>query len=607
MLVLCIDKIKHKCYDVYTMEATTHHEHTEVQNEKEQLDVRAFYDLESIDALREAQQYAFDHSYRAAIEAGEAPVNAKLAGHNAIEQTITEYLDAYGATGQERTALDLDLSKVSINQVSPDEWGVQQEDGTKYHGGIKILSELYEDRTGRPYAELDAALDAVENGAPAIVIEGETSQQEGQVEEGSEDESPESDAEDPEKSKTDSAIESMKNHLTSLRGDLAKLAAKRQSRLFTLQHGGLQTEYDALQEEYTEQLQKLGKLELAETLKNEELSLTEKNAEVISFLFAEQAKLREESREILKGTKVSKVIDWLNRGGKTARFMKGAAVGVAAAGVGATLGAAAGVAGIAALGVGGAAAIGGAARFARGFAAKDAREGRGIRNLDENAEAALGKKLEAEATEEQGVSFDRAQELLALQLEKDIDAEQSKRRRSAAVGATAIAAGALIGATASGFIADKVTDAIDAVKTHAPDVIDATKEKASELFGGTAGAAPQPELTGETDGTGGSGDLTEQPFTSESAQAITESYENEVGASTPELVFDPAFDVAPGQGGVALFQGMGLTEADWYSVHTELLQNFPDEFYSEYGDTRIAQPGQLSLEAQEFIKTRFGL
>ena len=74
-----------------------------------------------------------------------------------------------------------------------------------------------------------------------------------------------------------------------------------------------------------------------------------------------------------------------------------------------------------------------------------------------------------------------------------------------------------------------------------------------------------------------------------------------------ELLPDPSFVIENGEGGIHFFQRIGLSEAQWYSVAGELLNQFPGDFYAYGSDVRLSHPGQLSLEAQEFIKGRFGL
>lgn len=75
-------------------------------------------------------------------------------------------------------------------------------------------------------------------------------------------------------------------------------------------------------------------------------------------------------------------------------------------------------------------------------------------------------------------------------------------------------------------------------------------------------------------------------------------------ASVPEL--DPNFSVEDGEGGISLFESIGLNEAQWNEVSGELQQRFPTSFYNEGGEVRLTQSGQLPLEVQEFIKGRFG-
>lgn len=68
------------------------------------------------------------------------------------------------------------------------------------------------------------------------------------------------------------------------------------------------------------------------------------------------------------------------------------------------------------------------------------------------------------------------------------------------------------------------------------------------------------------------------------------------------------FNIAPGDGGIALFNRLGLTEAQWYEAQGDLISKFPSEFYQPDGmAVRINSSGPLSSEAQEYIRTRFNI
>lgn len=59
-----------------------------------------------------------------------------------------------------------------------------------------------------------------------------------------------------------------------------------------------------------------------------------------------------------------------------------------------------------------------------------------------------------------------------------------------------------------------------------------------------------------------------------------------------------------GGGGEELFEGLGMDISKWYNNENTILERFPDEFYRmDDGHVGIANPGPLSEEAQDFIKS----
>ena len=76
--------------------------------------------------------------------------------------------------------------------------------------------------------------------------------------------------------------------------------------------------------------------------------------------------------------------------------------------------------------------------------------------------------------------------------------------------------------------------------------------------------------------------------------------------STGAEAFAPdAFTINSGEGGIQLFDKLGLDSSDWYSAKDDLLQRFPNEFYSAGGDVRINHIGALPKEVQQYITDRF--
>ena len=76
----------------------------------------------------------------------------------------------------------------------------------------------------------------------------------------------------------------------------------------------------------------------------------------------------------------------------------------------------------------------------------------------------------------------------------------------------------------------------------------------------------------------------------------------DLGDISPEQSFDP-INVASGEGGIELFNNLGLNSDIWYDNAQTLLHQFPQDFYLEGTDVRIAHPGALSQGAQDFINS----
>ncbi len=247
-------------------------------------------------------------------------------------------------------------------------------------------------------------------------------------------------AEKPTDEQIDDAYEihAERETLSGLRDELAAMTAKRQGKLFNI----FNKKYNALKQRYNDQLIKVGKLEYDEFLANDEKTADEKTNQVVSYLINEQAQLREQTKENLKGTRVGKFVEFMNRGGIVVRVVKGVALGAVVAGTVATGGALLVGIGFAA----GATATAGtaatlASRFARGFATRDAREGRGM------ADAASAIDANAMQTELRGSADHFAEGVARIDetFEADSKLENKKRRRSARFGAIAIAVGGLVG------------------------------------------------------------------------------------------------------------------------------------------------------------------
>lgn len=252
-------------------------------------------------------------------------------------------------------------------------------------------------------------------------------------------------------------LERARNHLNSLRDEMAKVAAKRQGRLFSSKnnsHADLEAEYD-------ETLAILGKMECDTLLNDTTKTESEKNVGVIAFIFDEQQKLREATAKRLKNTSVSTMIEWVNRGTKTQRLLKGAAIGAGSvligAGVGAIVGAAAGV-GLAAAATVTATSV---TRFGRYYAKEDSKQGRGMSILDATqSEKAKRDAIHSLEQNSSGDKFTLASQQFKELFDTDTKKEQEKRRKSARRAIGGVALGMLVGGAAAYAIGEVADGAI---------------------------------------------------------------------------------------------------------------------------------------------------
>ena len=370
--------------------------------------------------------------------------------------------------------------------------------------------------------------------------------------------------------------------LTTLRQTLATLSATRQGRLFG--NGG--EKYQQAQAAYNEQVIKLGRLKNQDIIEDEALDQTQKNAAVIEYLFKEQNALRHESLEQLRDKPVSRFIEkfsaYMNRGSKKVRLAKNLGLGLG-------IGLVAGVTG--GLGAGFAVAAGAGAvtaRLARAYAMAEAKEGRGMNQLADTEKQALVTKL-AEPSEDESENanidvFDRLQTAFNQTFEDEVGKEQKKRRKSVGKAVATVAIAGAVGSIGHAFLTGGDVFGFGAHDAHVSSVPE--NGSSTGLHG-----EDTPPLIGDHNGDGVVNELDHVP---------------EAPATPVEIMPDPHFFVGDGEGGIQLFESLGLDESNWYQVHQELLQNFPNDFYSMgEGQVGLAHSGQLSIEAQEFIKARF--
>jgi len=539
-------------------------------------DAREAFDIDAVEVLRAQQTEAYDQARLAYIEAGDDETTASHKAQAAVAETIDAYLKGHGLTAENDDYLKYKggLLSVSITEVPESEWYAKFTDETETtlgQSGEDKTRTTYQKLTNEPYYKVhttEATPGAAE--APAGLLTDEEAALEASRQHAE-------------------AIDVEKAKLVALRDQLAALSAKRQGRL----GGGRNDEYEQIEAMYNLQIATVGKLELAEVLAASDRTEVEKQGDIGTYFLKEQNRLREASLAKLKGTTTSRLIEALTKGTRTERILKGIGVGVAAGAVGFAAATVLGTAaGLVAVGAGVSAAAIGAGRFARGFAIGDAYGGRGMKEVATAEQVAPDTATDVPENLEQ--YFNRTQAQYAKVFEADINEEQRKRRRSVVIGIGAIAVGGLLGVaahTAADFVVGGVgTPDVDATPVPDPEV-------------------PSPEPTvpdgGDFDGNGIPDD---QPGGIAEPTPEPEPTPDSGPVGPEAIVADPDFIIEDGEGGIHFFQDLGLTEADWYSVDQELLTNFPDDFYPmPGGQVGLAHPGQLSLEAQEFIKLRFGV
>lgn len=249
---------------------------------------------------------------------------------------------------------------------------------------------------------------------------------------------PESTDDEAEKAKA-AEIKAEQEKLGKLREELASATAKRQGKVISFS-----SDHSIAREKYNEQLRKVGTLELADSLNDDDKTDSEKEEEVVGYLFKEQKELRDLTKEKLAGTKASKFIDWLNRGNTATRIAKGAGLAVAAGGIafagGFIVGGGTAAASIIAV------TVAGTNRFARGFARSDHKRGRGMRDLEDQDKQDATETIDSSKPVEE--RFDAAHHYFTEQYDKDTKAEQRKRLKSVGAGVLLVAFGSTLGAAA---------------------------------------------------------------------------------------------------------------------------------------------------------------
>lgn len=331
----------------------------------------------------------------------------------------------------------------------------------------------------------------------------------------------------------------LSDKLGGLRTSFAEITAKQSSRIFSFSES--RQKYESIRKEYKETLVALGKqveADLEET--NPDRTKEQRNADVIKFILEEQARLREETQEKFKDTKVSKFIDWFTSGSRAQTFAKGALMsgGIAAIGL---------LSGGIGLGVGitaaGAAGLG--ARFARGYALSD--KDRGLKDVDqaitEDKQEELGEIIKNSDT-----SYEGAAEFAIGTIDKERDEQQSKRRRALGRAAVLTGVSLVIGSAvsvASDYIGDLLDTGAGAISDQVGDVLP------------------------------------------------------EVHNWSPD-----AMTINPGEGWYQTFQEMGIDSSGWSGLLEKVgpeLQSRGWAYQMSNGSWGISQPGQLPSDVLELI------
>lgn len=254
----------------------------------------------------------------------------------------------------------------------------------------------------------------------------------------------------------DERLHALRSQVDTVRAAWASRTAKRAGKLF----GKKKEEHEQFEQSYHGKVNELGRLELQDQLVNDDLSDTEKNAAVISFLFAEQERLRELTTEKLNGTKVGWFVERMNRGTKMQRIGKAALLGFGF-GIGGAM-----IAGVAGAGLTAGIAVA-TGRFVRGYTAHDKR---GMKKLsDSTTEDDVRQIVESNINGQSSTDrFDATHAHLSQVYERDTVDQQKKRRKAFAMGAGSVALGSAVGYTSFFFGSQlsQVFDGPDLQKYH---------------------------------------------------------------------------------------------------------------------------------------------
>ncbi len=390
---------------------------------------------------------------------------------------------------------------------------------------------------------------------------------------------------------TDEAIamnqefDELNEKLTEARSKWAKASSKRLGRAFSIKDA----DRAKLKKEYEELVRERGRWALDNNvLLNEDRALYAdlseedrddladgkklykrgRNDAVIDYLFDEQEQLRTETLENLQSTKVSKFVQWMNKGNIAQRVAKGMTLG-AVAGVGGGL-----LAGAAGAGIVAAGAIG-VSRFVKGYAAKDRRRGSKMtaRLAEEDVD------VFKESTDTSVVlNVDESQTKTDELFEISIKDEQKERFKALGVGAVSVALGAGLGFAVtelsgkSGVINEKIQSLWDDnAKDLTPGADDATS---GDIY---------PNNDYDNDNI-------------PNDQDVAPRNPNIGAIDFHELSHDARW-IEAGEGGFQTLKELGIPEAKWEAIWADAGESFAEEgktYLMDDGRYGWSQPGRLS-------------
>ena len=511
----------------------------------------------------------------------------------AIKQTITTRLEGAGLSADpEGNTQEYDFAYSVIERAirsSQQEWrGAPNDEGTEQVG---VRNEVFREMrahygSGETVGDNNGVGNEPED-APASLVDEFRRAANAEVSEAEYDAALAMNAE----------FDDLNRRLDAARDTWAQMSSKHLGRAFSRSSA----EYEQAKQDYENLVRERGRWALDNNVlasEDERLTPGEKNARVIGYLFEEQAVLREQTVAELEKTKVSRFVQWMNKGNIAQRAAKGIGLGLAAGAAGALVAGAAGAGLLAAGAVG-------ASRFVKGYAARDRHRGSNIRQeLGERDEEALRQGLMDGQVLDVTQSHGRTNNLL----ERDVHAEQKERKRALGWGAVSVALGAGLSYGIS-----EAAGNTDRVRTWVGDKFDSLK-----FWGNDAPSGEKSETSAGAEST--------EPSTEKQDGTSGESHDSGQDGPSPEIEVLAAelgqpFNVEAGHGlthelmEISKAHGVTLTPEEAWRLHTELV-----DLHGEYvtrgdggvatydmGDSKyemgLAAQGEYSLtpEARDFL------